>query len=414
MGPPFATGRPRDSALPALGEVLDADAVATGFTNAWRCADPAVVRVRVGRRADTKYAPGTACVAVYHVVVERHAAQPEQCFGVASAFPTGSEYRRLEDDPGLPAAAVAVDPGRIEDRLRALAPLGGRSGAPVRAVPVRYKPGRTCVVRYELGDAAAFGKVMAAGAECQGTVVRQLAAGGAVGVPPLLAVWPDLGMTVQAAVTAAADLTTTLAAARQSDRARWLQRLGRAAACLHAAPVEAALPAVGWREDLEELAGYRPLFAALAPGLQPEFDRALAELGRAAPTCPAGAERLGHGALRTDQLLADRSGRLYLLDLDGLCRADPARDLANLLGYLRWRGIRQPQDAAWTAAAGPLVLEGYAAVADPPEPAGLELFERVTLLRIAGRRLRSLAASEWRRLPELLRGARPGASMIDR
>ena len=408
MGLPFATERLRDSALPELGEVLDADAVATGFINAWRRADPAVVRVRVGRRADAKYAPGTACVAVYHVVVERHAAQPEPGFGVASATPTGSEYRRLEDDPGLPAAAVAVDPVRMEERLRALAPLRGRSGAPIRAVPVRYKPGRTCVVRYELGDVAAFGKVAAAGAERQGAAVRQLAAGGAVCVPPLLAVWPDLGMTVQAAVTAAADLTTRLAAARPSDRASWLHRLGRAAACLHAAHVEAALPAVGWREDLEELAGYHPLFAALAPGLEPEFDRALAELGRAAATCRAGADRLGHGALRTDQLLADRSGRLHLLDLDGLCRADPARDLANLLGYLRWRGIRRPEDAAWTAAAGPLVLEGYAAVAGPPDPAGLELFERVTLLRIAGRRLRSLAASEWRRLPELLRGARPG------
>lgn len=409
MGPPLATERLRDSALPALGEVLDADAVAAGLSDAWRRADPGVARVRVGRRADTKYTPGAACVAVYHVTVERHSARPEPGFGVASALPTGSAYRRLEDDPGLPAAAVAVDPGRMEGRLRALAPLRGRSGAPIRAVPVRYKPGRTCVVRYDLGDAAAFGKVVADGAERQGRAIEQLAAGGAVCLPPLLAVWPDLGMTVQAAVTEAADLTTTLAAAGPAERDSWLLRLGRAAARLHAAPVEAALPAVGWPEDLEELGGYRPLFAALAPGLEPEFDGALAELGRAAATRPAGAERLGHGALRTDQLLADRSGRLYLLDLDGLCRADPARDLANLLGYLRWRGIRRPEDAAWTAAAGPLLLEGYAAVADPPDPEGLRLFERATLLRIAGRRLRSLAASEWGRLPDLLRGTRPGA-----
>jgi len=407
MGPPFATERLRDSALPALGEVLDADAVAAGLGDAWRRADPAVVHVRVGGRADTKYAPGTACVAVYHVVVERHAAQPEPGFGVASALPTGTEYRRLEDDRELPSAAVAVDPRRIDGRLRALAPLRGRSEAPIRAVPVRYKPGRTCVVRYEAGDVAAFGKVMAGGAERQGAVIGQLAAGGAVCVPPLLAVWPDLGMTVQAAVEEAGDLTTTLAGARPLDRARWLRRLGRAAGCLHAAPVEAALPAVGWREDLEELAGYRPLYAALAPGLEPDVDRALAELGRAAATCPSGGERLGHGALRTDQLLAGRSGRLYLLDLDGLCRADPARDLANLLGYLRWRGIRRPEDAGWTSAAGPLVLEGYAAVAEPPDPAALGLFESATLLRIAGRRLRSLAASEWRWLPELLRGGRP-------
>ncbi|HKV66975.1 MAG TPA: hypothetical protein VJN72_02720, partial [Gaiellales bacterium] len=200
MGPPFATERLRDSALPALGEVLDADAVAAGLTHAWRRADPAVVRLRVGRRADTKYAPGTACVVVYHVVVERSASPPEPSFGVASVIPAGSEYRRLEDDPELPAAAVAVDPGRIEERVRALAPLREGSDGSLQAVPVRYKPGRTCVVRYELGEVVAFGKVMAAGAERQAAALRQLAAGGAACVPPLLAVWPDLGMTVSAAV----------------------------------------------------------------------------------------------------------------------------------------------------------------------------------------------------------------------
>ena len=408
MGPLSGPERLRDSALPGLGEVLDPAAVEAGLTHAWQRADPAVVRVRAGARADTKYDPGTACVAVYHVVVERQAAQAAPGFGVVSALPTGTHYRRLEDDPGLPAAAVAVDPGRIESRLRELAPVATGTGLPIRAEPVRYKPGRTCVVRYELGDVAAFGKVMAAGAERQAAVVRELAAAGAVCVPPLLAVWPDLGMTVQAAVTAV-DLTTTIAAARPADRGRWLRRLGRAAACLHTAAVKQPLPAVGWREDLAELTGYRPLFAALAPALGPEVDRALAQLERTAAACPPGAERLGHGALRTDQLLAGRSGRLYLLDLDGLCRADPARDLANLLGYLRWRGIRRPGDAAWTDAVGPLVLAGYAEVAEPPDPASLELFQRATLLRIAGRRLRSLAVSEWRWLPELLRGARPAA-----
>jgi hypothetical protein len=77
-----------------------------------------------------------------------------------------------------------------------------------------------------------------------------------------------------------------------------------------------------------------------------------------------------------------------------------------MLGYLRWRGIRRPQDAAWTDAARPLLIEGYAAVADVPDPAWLELFQAVTMLRIAGRRLRSLAVPEWNRLPELLRRAR--------
>jgi aminoglycoside phosphotransferase (APT) family kinase protein len=389
--------------------VLDPAAAASGLTRAWRVADPAVSGVRVGRRADTKYAPGTGCVVVYQVMVERGAAPPESGFGVAEALPGGSAYRRLADDPALPSAAVAVDADRMWARLGTLPPLRGYWDASLRAVPVRYKPGRTCVVRYELGDRAAFGKVMAAGAERQASILRQLADEAAPHVPPLLAVWPDLGMTVQAAVMAAGDLTATLAAARPSAREEWLRRIGRAVASLHTASVTPAPPLVRWLDDLEELAAYRPLFSALAPGLVPDLDRAVAELAGTGATRPAGGERLGHGALRTDQLLADRSGRLSLLDLDGICLADPARDLGNLLGYLRWRGIRRPEDAAWTDAAEPLLLEGYASVADPPDAAWLQLFRAATMLRIAGRRLRSLSVSEWGWLPELLRRARPAA-----
>jgi hypothetical protein len=397
----------RDSALPTLAEVLDPATAAAGLTRAWRRADPAVRRVCTGRRADTKYAPGSACVVVYHVTIERGEAPPAPGFGVAEAGPGGTRYRRLADDAALPSAVVATDAGRMAARLRALLPPGGPREDSMRAVPVRYKPGRTCVVRYDRGgDPAAFGKVLAEGAEHQASIMRQLADAAGLHVPPLLAVWPDLGMTVQAAATATRDLTAALAAAEPSEREEWLRRAGRAVAALHAASVGPSPPVVRWRDDLAELEGYRPLFTALAPGLEPELDRAMTGLADAAAALPAGPERLGHGALRTDQLLADRSGRLSLLDLDGVCRADPARDLGNLLGYLRWRGIRRPQDAAWTGAAGPLLLKGYASVADPPGPAWLELFQAVTMLRIAGRRLRSLAVPEWSRLPELVRRAR--------
>jgi aminoglycoside phosphotransferase (APT) family kinase protein len=403
---PLTTGELCDSALPTLAEVLDPASAAAGLRRAWRTADRAVTDVRIGRRADTKYAPGAACVIVYYVTVERGDGSLEPGFGVAEARPGGSAYRRLADDPALPSAGAAADAGRMAARLRALRPPGEPEGS-VRAVPVRYKPGRTCVVRYELGDAAtAFGKVMAEGAERQASILRQLADAGGLRVPPLLAVWPDLGMTVQAAVTATGDLTATLAGSGQAARETWLRRAGRAVAALHAASVTPAAPVVRWHDDLGELAGYRPLFSALAPGLLPELDRAVSELADAAAALPPARERLGHGALRTDQLLADSSGRISLLDLDGVCRADPARDLGNMLGYLRWRGIRRPQDAAWTDAARPLLIEGYAAVADVPDPAWLELFQAVTMLRIAGRRLRSLAVPEWNRLPELLRRAR--------
>lgn len=86
-----------------------------------------------------------------------------------------------------------------------------------------------------------------------------------------------------------------------------------------------------------------------------------------------------HRDLHDKQLLAvgDRVG---LLDLDTLCRADPALDLANLLAPLRLRVLqgRCPPKIAARCAAVLLRTAGLRA-----EPAALDTYTAASLLRLA-------------------------------
>ncbi len=111
-----------------------------------------------------------------------------------------------------------------------------------------------------------------------------------------------------------------------------------------------------------------------------------------------------HGALRTDQILLASDGPA-LLDLDGFCAAPAARDLGNVLAYLRWRAMRRPQDAGTAGAGREAVLEAYAEERAPAPAADVARYEGLSLLKIATRRYRNLDVDEWPLVPELLDAA---------
>jgi hypothetical protein len=113
----------------------------------------------------------------------------------------------------------------------------------------------------------------------------------------------------------------------------------------------------------------------------------------------------GHGAMCTDQFLIDgEGGGLVLIDLDGVCLAEPARDLGNLLAYLDWKAIRRPVAAELVERAGAAFMAGYADRL--PVPAERVAVHRAgSLLKIAGRRYRSLTVPEWPLVPRLVEAA---------
>jgi Ser/Thr protein kinase RdoA (MazF antagonist) len=99
------------------------------------------------------------------------------------------------------------------------------------------------------------------------------------------------------------------------------------------------------------------------------------------------------------------AGRLVMIDLDSFCWAAPARDIGNFLAYLRWKAIRRPAQAAFITDAERAFLAGYAAVRPLPDATWRTLYQAVSLLKIAGRRFRSLTVKEWPLVPDLLTAA---------
>ena len=95
-------------------------------------------------------------------------------------------------------------------------------------------------------------------------------------------------------------------------------------------------------------------------------------------------------------------GELVMIDLDGFCWANPARDLGNFMAYLRWKAIRQPHNAAFIERGGQMFLDGYRASGVAIDDEWLRRYTADSLLKIMGRRFRSLTAKEWELVPNLL------------
>jgi aminoglycoside phosphotransferase (APT) family kinase protein len=94
-----------------------------------------------------------------------------------------------------------------------------------------------------------------------------------------------------------------------------------------------------------------------------------------------------------------------MIDLDSYCWANPARDLGNFLAYLCWKAIRQPEHAQFVERAGRAFLEGYLSVQGDIDERWLSVYQAASLLKIAGRRFRSLTYREWPLVIHLIQAA---------
>jgi Ser/Thr protein kinase RdoA (MazF antagonist) len=94
-----------------------------------------------------------------------------------------------------------------------------------------------------------------------------------------------------------------------------------------------------------------------------------------------------------------------MIDLDGFCLANPARDVGNFLAYLCWKAIRQPEHATFVECAGQAFLNGYLEAGGDLDDRWLDLYQAASLLKIAGRRFRSLTFIEWPLVKHLIDAA---------
>ncbi len=395
-----------DPKLPALPLAFDLTAVARLFTEQWPRAEAGPVEITKCKPQDTKYQPGRRCATTYALTVAHPDAPAESTIGVLEITPAGPTHRLYDDDSKLPWLALVTNPQVMRERFGTLL---GTLVEDCAVAPVRYRPGVRCVLRYDLRTAAGkytfFGKLIGQGAEDSMATIAALhnARASFPDLPrvlPPLAYWPELHMLVQAEVAGGAELNDLAfdPAEDAATRERWLRDAGARLAGLHGCDVAGQKRTMA--DDLEELREYVAPIAAVDPVLA---DRYAATAGRLAEASMHGepAPVASHGAFRTDQFMIE-NGELVMIDLDGFCWANPARDLGNFMAYLRWKAIRKPHDAAFIERVGQLFLQGYRAAGRATDQGWLARYTADSLLKVAGRRYRSLTTKEWHLVPLLI------------
>jgi hypothetical protein len=321
------------------------------------------------------------------------------------------------DDTRLPWLVPAADPNQMRERFAAL--LEDPRIESCTITPVRYKPGARCVFRYDIqsptGNQVVFGNLLAEGGDQLMATIAALyeasttaAEGPGPAMPRVLrplTYWPDLHLLVQPAVAGGAELNTLAfdpAEARET-RERWMREAGARLAGLHACTTVPG-PARTIEDDLGELREYTAPIAIANLELAARYEATVARLAASVFGHDESPPVASHGTFRTDQFLIE-GGDLVMIDLDSFCWASPARDLGNFLAYLRWKAIRQPQNASFIEQAGRVFLDGYLASRPSPDHRWLALYQAGSLLKIAGRRYRSLSVKEWGLVPQLLDAA---------
>jgi hypothetical protein len=405
-----------DPQLPDLRLAFDRDMVIRLFEQHWPPTAPAPHKIHSCRLRDTKYQPTTRCLATYDLALELADGAMRQTIGVVEVNPTGLAHRLYNDDPKLPWLIPAADSVGMRDRFAALLKTD-RNATPTTCTvtPVRYRAGARCVFRYDLatttGEHVFFGKLIGQDADRFMTTVTELHHASLelpdmARILPPLAYWPDVHMLVQPEVAGRAELNELAfdPATDSTAREGWLRDAGRRLAGLHSvANIEG--PRRTLDDDLSELEEYIAPMEIVDAQLAERYTGAIAAIRELAREHTEPAPVASHGAFRTDQFMIE-DDRLVMIDLDGFCWSSPARDIGNYMAYLRWKTIRQPGRAALIEQAGQLLRAGYQALRQLPDPRWLAIYEADSMLKIAGRRFRSLTTKEWHLVPALIDGAR--------
>ena len=377
-----------DPALPGLSAALSAHPPGTAAEDDCRVRHVEWVPGRRCRVVHEVRAPlGTATLVSYEVT------------------PSGTTFRTMAGDPGLPGLPSALDPAAVRGRLAEVfrAPVSA-----CRVTPVGYRPATRAVLAYDVvagsGRSRLYAKLLADGCERYAAVAAALAAsarrrGVPVPVPEVVAVWPDLGAVIQRNAPGRA-LSGVLRdeSLPERERVRDAELLGRLLADVHTTP-PGSTPR--WNAD-DELAALEDLLTPTCHA-DPAIGRSLAALvDRLADNVPADTDPVfSHGAFRTGQVVI-HDGVLSLLDLDTVSVSDSARDAGNALAYLSWADVRGAVRGGLAPTLNEALLAGYAGNRTALRAQALAWWTAAAMAKIAGRRYRSLATTEWHHVPDLM------------
>lgn len=408
-----------DDQLPDLPSAFDFEEVADLFErkvfDAGSSPDP-IGTLNVKKLQDVKYRPSKRCVTTYELIVGKPDRAPERTIGVLEFTPDGIIPRLFTADDRLPWLATATDINAMQKRFCDL-PIFASYGDQIKLweiFPVRYKPGLHCVIRYTVqtpsGNKMFYGKSFTGGAEqLMKTIVDLHQTNQENPDMPLIsvpvAIWPEMEMILQMAVPNGVEFTHFIYDQRYdtSVRESWLVKSGRALGVFHnqsTAPGETKTV----YDDLNDLHEYTAIIAKIKPDLAVKYEEVIQHIITKVDHFKEPEAVASHGAMRTDQFIL-QGDRLAMIDLDSYCWANPARDLGNFLAYLCWKAIRQPEHAQFVERAGRAFLEGYLSVQGDIDERWLSVYQAASLLKIAGRRFRSLTFLEWPLVIHLIQAA---------
>jgi aminoglycoside phosphotransferase (APT) family kinase protein len=327
-----------------------------------------------------------------------------QTIGVLEFSPDGVEPRLYYADPGMPALTVAMDPADMRRRFTNV--LDGNGSSPIEDVdvdPIRYKPGLHCVYRYQLktphGVRVWYGKMFAHDSDSLMESITALHQASLdipemPRVPEPLVYWPDIHLLVQPAVAEGIEFTKFAYDTTQEESVRevWMRRAGASLAAFHSCGVPGTLRSL--QDDVDDLLEYLAPMEKVKPQLAERFESVIEDIVQRASKLAEPEPVPSHGAMRTDQFLL-QGDELAMIDLDGFCWSNPARDIGNFLAYLCWKAIRQPEHGSYVENAGRIFLDGYLESRPYLDPRWLSIYQAASLLKIAGRRFRNLNYKEW-------------------
>ena len=286
---------------------------------------------------------------------------------------------------------------------------GVASHAPAKrysVTPLRYRPGKRHVLRYDPVDAPSRGALFAKlySTKEEGEWIYGLAkkvggwlvehGEGLASAQPLAYVAEDAAVfQPQAAGT---PLSEHLRCPTQS-LARFLRNTGAALHALHQLPPAMAGPLelrdfAAEVEDIVEASDYvSVLLPSLGTTLRGLLDRAL-ELHERLPLEPP---TFAYGELKAEHVWVTSDG-LTLIDFDGCCISDPALDVGKFLADLqflfsvyRQHGLRQAQEE---------FLTGYGSAASVQRVVRARLYETIELVKQTVRRVRTVRHGWVRRI----------------
>ncbi len=298
-------------------------------------------------------------------------------------------------DPALPTVAIALDPIAVKEEFkRGLPRLAGKDGrVKVKAITViRHKPGRRCVIEYDLRikrsdgtrhKAKLIGKVRARrfgnegyrlldaiwNAGFSGSSPDGISVPEPIGVIPRFQIWFQRKVPGAEATLEMFEPGGVALARRIAEGLHKLHRAGVPAERHHTIA-----------DELRILREHLPQVAEGRPQLKERIDRLLGSCDRLAATVPEPKTCGIHRDFYPAQVMVEAQG-LFFLDFDLYCQGDPALDVGNFLGHLMETSLRRLGKADALADRERAMTDRFVELAGESVRPGITAYTTLTIVR---------------------------------